>query len=32
MANALGGLISSASTVYTMGHKFTDLDSIGACA
>lgn len=32
MANALGSLISSASTVYTMGHKFTDLDSIGACA
>lgn len=32
MANALGGLISSASTVYTMGHKFTDLDSIGAAA
>ncbi len=32
MANALGELISSASTVYTMGHKFTDLDSIGACA
>ena len=31
MANALGGLVSSASTVYTMGHKFTDLDSIGAC-
>ena len=32
MANALGSLISSASTVYTMGHKFTDLDSIGAAA
>ncbi len=32
MANALGSLISSASTVYTMGHKFTDLDSIGASA
>ena len=32
MASALGGLISSASTVYTMGHKFTDLDSIGAAA
>ena len=32
MANALGSLISSASTVYTMGHTFTDLDSIGACA
>ena len=32
MANALGGLISSASTVYTMGHKYTDMDSIGASA
>ncbi len=32
MANALGSLISSASTVYTMGHSFTDLDSLGACA
>ncbi len=32
MANALGSLIASASTVYTMGHSFTDLDSIGACA
>ncbi|MBR1780060.1 MAG: DHH family phosphoesterase [Oscillospiraceae bacterium] len=32
MANALGSLISSASTVYVMGHTFTDLDAIGACA
>lgn len=32
MANALGGLISSASTVYTMGHQYTDMDSIGAAA
>lgn len=32
MANALGGLVSSASTVYTMGHKYTDMDALGACA
>ena len=32
MANALASLIASASTVYVMGHTYTDLDSIGAAA
>lgn len=32
MASALGSLVSSASSVYVMGHRFTDLDSMGACA
>lgn len=30
MANALGELISDASNVFIMGHKYADLDSIGA--
>ena len=32
MSNALGELIADASTVYVMGHKFPDLDCIGAAA
>lgn len=30
MANAFGELVSDASTVFVMGHKYTDLDSLGA--
>ncbi|MEG0440785.1 MAG: DHH family phosphoesterase [Oscillospiraceae bacterium] len=32
MANALGELIADASMVFVMGHKFPDLDTIGAAA
>ncbi len=32
MANALGELIADSSRVFVMGHKFPDLDCIGACA
>ncbi|HJB57451.1 MAG TPA: DHH family phosphoesterase [Candidatus Flavonifractor intestinipullorum] len=32
MANALGELIADASCVFVMGHKFPDLDCIGAAA
>ncbi|WP_368274126.1 DHH family phosphoesterase, partial [Intestinimonas butyriciproducens] len=32
MANALGELIADSSYVFVMGHKFPDLDCIGACA
>ncbi|MEG0824141.1 MAG: DHH family phosphoesterase [Oscillospiraceae bacterium] len=32
MANALGELIADASMVFVMGHKFSDLDTIGAAA
>lgn len=32
MANALGELLSDSSRVFIMGHKFPDLDCIGACA
>lgn len=32
MSNALGELIGSASSVYVMGHRYADLDSVGACA
>ena len=32
MANALGELMASASTVFVMGHKYPDLDCIGAAA
>ena len=32
MANALQQLIRDSSQVFLMGHKFSDLDSIGACA
>jgi len=31
MANALGELMSDASCVFVMGHKFPDLDAMGAC-
>jgi c-di-AMP phosphodiesterase-like protein len=30
MANAFGELVSDASTIFVMGHKYTDLDSLGA--
>ena len=32
MANALGELMADASTVFVMGHKYPDLDCIGAAA
>ena len=32
MANALGELIADSSHVFVMGHRFPDLDCIGACA
>ena len=32
MANALMQLIKDSSQVFVMGHKYSDLDSIGACA
>ena len=32
MANAFGELISDASTVFVMGHRFADLDTVGAAA
>ena len=32
MANALGELMADASTVFVMGHKFPDLDCIGAAS
>ena len=32
MANAFSELIRYASKVYVMGHKFADLDTVGACA
>lgn len=32
MANAMGSLISDSSAVFVMGHKFPDLDALGACA
>ena len=32
MANALGELIADASMVFVMGHKFPDLDTVGAAA
>ncbi len=32
MANALGALVSDSSTVFVMGHKFPDMDALGACA
>lgn len=32
MANALSELIGDSSRVYVMGHKFTDMDSVGAAA
>ena len=32
MANALGELVGSASRVFVMGHKFPDLDCVGAAA
>jgi c-di-AMP phosphodiesterase-like protein len=32
MANAFGELVSDASAVFIMGHKYTDLDSMGAAA
>ena len=32
MANALGELINDASNVYVMGHRFADMDSLGAAA
>ncbi len=32
MSNALNELINSASTVFVMGHRYADLDSVGACA
>lgn len=32
MANALGQLINSSSSVYVMGHKMSDFDAIGAAA
>ncbi len=32
MANAFAELIRYASKVYVMGHKFADLDAVGACA
>ena len=31
MANALSELIETSSNVILMGHKFADLDSLGAC-
>lgn len=32
MSNALNELINSASGVFVMGHRYSDLDSVGACA
>ncbi len=32
MANALGQLVQDSSKVYVMGHKFSDLDALGAAA
>lgn len=32
MANALGELVADSSHVFVMGHKFADLDCLGACA
>ncbi|SMC90615.1 DHH family phosphoesterase [Papillibacter cinnamivorans] len=32
MANVLGELVSDSSQVFVMGHKFADLDSVGAAA
>lgn len=32
MANAFAELVRYASKVYVMGHKFADLDAVGACA